>query len=160
MEFRRLLFYYNLRGLPRMKPSTQPNNPPELTPLEVTAEAVRASHFYLESEYGRYGNVVRIIRMWKDRETDPYNFDGWPASVWTSIVLPSFDFGMGRLTISGLEHPNMCWAGHYRSGNPDAADPIIVPANQLLGENERLQQNMGIDSFPRQKIVLIQHQGD
>ena len=88
-----------------------------------------------------YGNVAK----------DPYNEDGRPPTVMLSIIDPIVEIFCNQIIVSGLEVPNMCWAGFLREpyqgcprGRMDYLDGEIL--NKL---RYRKYEQLG-----RQRIVM------
>lgn len=159
MRFKRLEFYFdeNSRPLGKIESKVRPAT---RTPRIVTASATRSAYFYLCTTRGeRYGDGIQICRKAKNVNTDPYNCDGSPPTLWTTLFQYRLDIIDDYwIEISGIERPNLCWAGKYLRGYDSAAGPMLKPPEgQVLGDDERYQSPMQAyeyDGMNRQRIIL------
>ena len=159
MRFKRLDFFFDETGKPLGKIESK-SRPPTRTPRIVTASGTRSAYFYLSTSKGeRYGDAIQIHRSAKNVATDPYNCDGRPPTLWTTLFQYTLDIVDDYwIEISGIERPNLCWAGKYMRGYDSAAGPMLnPPEGQVLGDDERYAiafKRMHRALMNRQRIIL------
>lgn len=158
MQFKKMNFHFDEHGEPLAKLCKE--RMPIWSPRTVLAKDVHASYFYIETErnHNHYGKMLHICRRSKDIDTDPYNCSGSPASVWTTIVQYHLDIFDGFVEVTGLEKPNVCWAGKYHPGYEQSGQPLLVPpADQLLEDDAHYRggrTSFGVDGLRRQRVIL------
>ena len=126
-------------------------------PRIVTADMTKAASYGVQID----GNEICIVRQYKDLDTDPYNCDGRPPVVFTTILDGRIGLFGDRMEIVGLEYPNLCWAGLILPGYKGSAGGLIdLPKEFLL--TEKLYDMRPSKGHPfrdlsllRQKIALF-----
>lgn len=162
-------FYHDETGKMLLGPSEEKNEKGKEYQVEVPriikAEHVNALGFQImSSESARIPCIsIRraISRNEKVLESDPWNEDGRPPTLLTSILYPFVTFQYHCIEIVGFEDPNMVLAGLCRNPyrgrkplpgatyvHPDMFDAVRYhPCQMRIREGPR--------HFPQQKIQLI-----
>jgi hypothetical protein len=124
------------------------------TPLVLAAADVRAECFTLvTTEYRTLCGIapaIHVCRRWKDRDTGPYNEDGRPPIVWTTLVYPHVEFLGGVVEVVGLEAPNLGFAGLALPAY-EGCPRLKLPAARRW---DRQAWPRKLEDLPRQRLLL------
>lgn len=121
---------------------------------ELTAKDARGKSFFLESTTTYHAPAVMVCRTRPDKPADdPYDDGTGPPECWVQFVYPHVEFIGTGVILTGLELPNMTWAGLARKEFRDAAVKLDLPPERIW-DPDALDRPYGLDNLKRQKILL------
>lgn len=120
---------------------------------ELTAEDVGGKSFYLETTTQQHVPAVMVCRTRPARASDdPYDDGTGPPECWTIIVYPHIEFIGTGVILTGLEQPNVMWAGLARKGY-DGSGKLALPPERIW-DPDAVEYPRKLDYLKRQKILL------
>lgn len=122
----------------------------------MTAADVRGKSFYLESITYQNASAVAISRTPPDDlKTDAYYAGHSVPTVFGIIVYPHVEFTDRGVLITGVEWPNMMWAGLARKAYREC-EPLTLPPDQIWDPDAdgAVAAPNRLDDCKRQRVYL------
>lgn len=123
--------------------------------VDLTAEDVGGTAFMLNTVVYYREPAISIHRIRDSKKKgDPYDDNGSGApSVWGHIVYPHIEFMDYGVILTGLEAPNMMWAGQARA--PYEGNPQLALSPERIWNTDRGPEPWKhLDNLKRQKVYL------
>lgn len=121
---------------------------------ELTAADVCGKSFFLESTTHQHAPAVMICRTQPaDSKTDPYNDGTGPPECWGIIIYPHVEFIGTGVVLTGIEKPNMMWAGLAHKEYRDSEVKLDLPPARIW-DPDALDPPWKLDDLKRQKVLL------